>query len=276
MKKAGGYILFLLAFILLSGILQNQLYHHGKTMNLSENLCDSDVFRRMDLSKEALESLVELQNRGYSPGRVLAVLLPWNHFQTPPKVIWNLEEYHEVFLEFTTYRKGQLADFQKGCSAIWDDLQVFPVQAEVSYENSWMSERNYGGTRGHEGCDLMPPKNQRELYPVRSITDGTVENIGWLPKGGYRIGIRSPKGGYFYYAHLSSYAEDFEVGDPVSAGTFLGYMGDSGYGEEGTTGKFDVHLHLGIYIRTQKSEEVSINPYWILRYLSFCENMNKE
>ena len=165
---------------------------------------------------------------------------------------------------------------QTGFLAIWDDLKVFPVETAVSYENSWMSERNYGGKRGHEGCDLMPPKNQRELYPVCSMTDGTVENFGWLPTGGYRIGIRSPKGGYFYYAHLSSYAEDFQVGDAVTAGTFLGYMGDSGYGEEGTVGKFDVHLHLGIYIRTEQAEEVSINPYWILRYLSFCENMNKE
>ena len=45
-------------------------------------------------------------------------------------------------------------------------------------------------------------------------------------------------------------------------------MGDTGYGKtEGTIGNFDVHLHLGIYIRTDHLEEMSVNPYWILRYL---------
>lgn len=82
------------------------------------------------------------------------------------------------------------------------------------------------------------------------MTDGVVEAIGWLTKGGYRIGVRAPGGGYFYYAHLSSYAKDFQPGDAVAAGDILGYMGDTGYGEEGTTGKFPVHLHVGIYVRT--------------------------
>ena len=44
-------------------------------------------------------------------------------------------------------------------------------------------------------------------------------------------------------------------------------MGDSGYGPEGTTGMFDVHLHLGVYLRTDHYEELSVNPYWILRFL---------
>ena len=94
-----------------------------------------------------------------------------------------------------------------------------------------------------------------------------VEKIGWLTLGGWRIGIRSFRGGYFYYAHLSSYARDFQEGDLVSAGDLLGYMGDSGYGPEGTTEKFDVHLHVGIYIEGKNQEEISVNPYWPLRYL---------
>ena len=69
---------------------------------------------------------------------------------------------------------------------------------------------------------------------------------------------------YFYYAHLDSYAE-LEKGDPVKAGDLLGYMGDSGYGEEGTTGEFPVHLHLGIYLK-EGTEEISVNPYPVLRY----------
>ncbi|MCI8364317.1 MAG: M23 family metallopeptidase, partial [Eubacterium sp.] len=55
-------------------------------------------------------------------------------------------------------------------------------------------------------------------------------------------------------------------GDTVKAGETLGYVGNSGYGKEGTKGKFDVHLHFGMYIDIQ-GQEVSINPYEILRYL---------
>lgn len=156
--------------------------------------------------------------------------------------------------------------------AIWEDVKYFPVPEftsdptlTVSYENSWMAERTYGGKRGHEGTDIMAAKNERGLYPIVSMTDGVVTKKGWLEKGGYRIGIVSPNGVYFYYAHLDSYA-DIEIGDEVKAGDILGYMGDSGYGPEGTVGQFAVHLHLGIYIYPN-GEETSVNPYWILRYI---------
>ena len=100
------------------------------------------------------------------------------------------------------------------------------------------------------------------------MSDGVVERIGWLEMGGWRIGIRCPGGAYLYYAHLYDYARNFQEGDQVKAGELLGYMGDTGYGKtEGTTGNFDVHLHLGIYIKTDHNEEMSVNPFWILKYL---------
>lgn len=99
------------------------------------------------------------------------------------------------------------------------------------------------------------------------MTGGTVEQVGWLEKGGWRIGIRAPLGAYFYYAHLYQYAQKWQIGDKVEPGTLLGYMGDSGYGvQEGTVGNFAVHLHLGIYLMTDHYQEISINPYWVLRY----------
>ena len=52
----------------------------------------------------------------------------------------------------------------------------------------------------------------------------------------------------------------------VKAGDILGFMGDSGYGPEGTVGQFVVHLHLGIYVYPD-DKEISINPYSILRYI---------
>ena len=130
-----------------------------------------------------------------------------------------------------------------------------------------MDSRTYGGNRHHEGTDLFGPVSQSGYYPIISITDGIVEQKGWLPLGGYRIGIRSDSGGYFYYAHLSSYEEDFTPGDRVQAGEILGFMGNTGYGQEGTSGRFPVHLHLGIYITTPEGQEISVNPYHILQCL---------
>ena len=153
-----------------------------------------------------------------------------------------------------------------------NEAAYFPVpestldpSLETSYADSWMKERSYGGKRGHEGTDIMAVQDQRGLYPVVSITDGVISNLGWLDKGGYRIGITTGDGTYYYYAHLDSYA-NIKEGSPVKAGELLGYMGDSGYGPEGTTGNFDVHLHLGIYFY-RDGEEISVNPYYLLKFL---------
>lgn len=169
----------------------------------------------------------------------------------------------------------QAREFYELYENIWKDLVYFPIpesteneEALVSYENSWMFERTYGGSYGHEGTDLIAGIQEPGYYPVVSISDGVVEKIGWLEKGGWRIGIRSLHDVYFYYAHLDSYAEEFKPGDTIKAGQLLGFMGDTGYGKkEGTRGKFAVHLHLGIYIRTEDLPELAVNPYWFLKYL---------
>ena len=151
---------------------------------------------------------------------------------------------------------------------IWSDLEYFPVaDTAVFFENSWLTPRSYGGERRHEGTDIFASRNISNYYPIISITDGIIEQKGWLPLGGYRIGIRSESGAFFYYAHLASYEPDLTVGDTVSAGDILGFMGNSGYGKEGTVGKFPVHLHLGIYIPTLYTDEMSVNPYHILDIL---------
>ena len=163
--------------------------------------------------------------------------------------------------------------------AMWSDAKRFPVGkienapgAKVRFANSWKESRTFGGDRFHEGCDIMASVNERGIYPVYSVSDGVVEKIGWLRLGGYRIGIRSEHGVYFYYAHLAEYAKEFQVGESVWAGTLLGYMGDTGYSDtEGTTGKFPVHLHFGIYFDGEDGGEFSVNPYPLLRYLETQE-----
>ena len=108
----------------------------------------------------------------------------------------------------------------------------------------------------------------RGYYPIVSVSDGIVEKMGWLPQGGYRIGIRSRQGVYYYYAHLAEYEEGITEGMDITAGQLLGYMGDTGYSEvEGTTGNFPVHLHFGMYLDVDGKGEVSFNPYYLLGML---------
>lgn len=173
------------------------------------------------------------------------------------------------------YHGKEFREISEYVYAVWNDLKRFPVgvvtagqDASVTFSDSWMQSRTFGGDREHEGCDIMATVNVRGIYPIYSMTDGIVENIGWLRLGGYRIGVRSPSGAYFYYAHLAEYAKEFETGEEVKAGTLLGYMGDTGYSDiPGTTGNFDVHLHLGIYLYDADGAEFSVNSYPMLRYL---------
>lgn len=156
-------------------------------------------------------------------------------------------------------------------NSLISDVRYFPVakdvvgKVKVTYENSWGDNRTFGGNRKHEGTDIMAGNNERGYFPVISMTEGTVENIGWLKLGGYRIGIRSPSGAYYYYAHLCEYAEGIKEGMHIDAGDVIGTMGDTGYSDvEGTTGNFPVHLHLGIYYECE-GEEKAFNPYYILK-----------
>ncbi len=154
-------------------------------------------------------------------------------------------------------------------AVIAGELSVFPIPRSVThtdytaeFENSWMSPRSFGGDRGHEGTDIMLYPARRGLFPVLSMTDGVVEKKGWLPQGGYRLGVRSGGGIYYYYAHLYDYAPGIEEGTAVKAGQLLGFAGDSGYSNiEGTVGNFAVHLHVGIYYDNAEGAETSINPY---------------
>lgn len=177
--------------------------------------------------------------------------------------------FHMFYTELKTNHPVNL-------DVIEEDMVYFPVPQSsydtsgysVSFTDSWMESRKFGGDRSHEGCDIMAAVNERGHYPVVSISYGVVEKMGWLKLGGYRIGIRSPHGVYFYYAHLNDYAPDLEIGDEVKAGELLGFMGDTGYSEvEGTTGYFPVHLHVGIYLNGENGEEKSYNPYPFLQKL---------
>lgn len=239
---------------------------------IKENMVETIEFRNCKMRAKVLKEVKEMADkRNYDFSKIIAVnFLENNNSLTKLHVKGkNIKRSEKRYIQFSNQEYQKI---YQGFAAIFNDLKYFPIAKSrsseywVGYDNSFGADRNFRGAYKHEGCDIMAEKNVSGFYPVISVTDGVIENIGWLPKGGYRVGIRSNHGGYFYYAHLSAYA-NIKKGDSIKAGTLLGYMGDTGYGEEGTKGKFDVHLHFGIYIATENYDELSVNPYYILKYL---------
>ena len=266
-KNIYKYLICITVSVFFVSLLTGKLVEGSKKCRLQEDILTSALYREQNIGEEMASFLQNVSN----PGKYVGLYLLESKFgyQNLQAKIKD-DTFNKI--EKSWKKKDNYSDYIKTTEAIWNDIKYFPVpefksdkNMTVSYVNSWMSERTYGGERGHEGTDIMANKNERGLYPVISMTDGVVNKKGWLDKGGYRIGIVAPSGAYFYYAHLESYA-DLNVGDEVKAGDILGFMGDSGYGPEGTTGKFAVHLHLGIYIYPD-GKEMSINPYWVLRYI---------
>ena len=89
--------------------------------------------------------------------------------------------------------------YQQALEQVWEELEYFPVPDStlkdteaVSFENTWQAERTYGGKRKHEGCDLIPEKEESGYYPVISMTDGD-SRAGRLA-GKRRLADRNPFG----------------------------------------------------------------------------------
>lgn len=267
LKKIYKYLLFIVVSIFFISLLTGKIVEDSRKTRLQEDILTSALYREQHIGEEVVSFLQTVSK----PGKYVGLYLLESKFGYQDLKKPLIEDIFNK-LEKEWKKEENYSEYIKTTEVIWNDVKYFPVpdfttdkSMTVSYANSWMSERTYGGERGHEGVDIMASKNERGLYPVISMTDGVVSKKGWLDKGGYRIGIQAPNGAYFYYAHLESYA-NLNVGDEVRAGDILGFMGDSGYGPEGTTGKFAVHLHLGIYIYPD-GKEMSINPYWVLRYI---------
>ena len=245
---------------------------YGLTLKIMTYSLDYDLFRELNVSKELIAEIKADDNQDTNGDMV--EYLTYLIFAKEYNLLKNSKINKDmVFQELSHMERTEVFDeLYSYYKMILSDIKYFPIPVQkdkkewVAYDNSWFAPRTYGGNRNHEGTDIMTSNNVRGFFPVISVSDGMVEKLGWLSQGGNRVGVRAPNGAYFYYAHLYSYGPGIEVGEEVIAGQLLGFMGDSGYGEEGTVGKFDVHLHFGIYINT-KEGEMSVNPYWILKYL---------
>lgn len=254
----GKYVIFLLAALLCTAALRILIVERSHASVLKEDICEQKEFRRQHLTPDIYSKIAEKAKNREDFSDILTATMLNGEFHPE-----NISVEKDAYLKY----KSREYEILKQCyKAVWSDVVYFPVpDRKIFYEDTFGEPRDYGGHRIHEGTDLFGENTESGYYPILSMTDGVVEQIGWLPLGGYRIGIRAPSGGYFYYAHLSEYAQEFQKGDAIDAGEILGFMGDTGYGPEGTCGQFPVHLHLGIYIKTPHFQELSVNPYWVLK-----------
>jgi hypothetical protein len=139
---------------------------------------------------------------------------------------------------------------------------AFPIQKGYiyTYRSTWGDRRGWGGLRIHEGTDIFAHYGT----PVLSTCYGYIELKGWNRFGGWRLGVRDVNNRYHYFGHLNGFEKGIKKGDIVYPGQRIGYVGSSGYGPPGTSGKFPPHLHYGIY-KFNGKKTYSYDPFSLLK-----------
>jgi len=117
---------------------------------------------------------------------------------------------------------------------------VFPVRGPHSFSNDWHAPRT---GHLHQGTDIFAAMGT----PAAACVSGTCE---WGEGGNAGIYIRldGDDGNVYYYMHLQRYGQ----GGHVSAGTIIGYVGDTGNAAGGPP-----HLHFEIH----PGGSAAVNPY---------------
>jgi len=99
--------------------------------------------------------------------------------------------------------------------------------------------------RAHMGIDYAAPVGT----PIFSVANGRVVHQGFSGAFGNLIVLEHPGGYHTYYAHLSNYNSELEVGNEVRRGLEIGYVGTTGR----STGP---HLHFEL-----RKDGIYVDPY---------------
>ncbi len=94
-----------------------------------------------------------------------------------------------------------------------------------------------GGTRRHEGQDILAPRGA----PIVSPTDAVVIRVGNGDSSGYYVYTANPGREVFVYMHLNEESE-LNEGEELEKGELIGYIGNTGNASGGVT-----HLHFEIH-----------------------------
>ena len=135
-------------------------------------------------------------------------------------------------------------------------LAVFPVANTCRFSDTWGAVRS--GGRTHQGVDILASSGTA-LFAVQTgtITRKRADSSGSL--AGNALWLTAPDGTYFFYAHLSGFADGIVEGSAVNAGDVIGYVG--------ATGNASIpHLHFEIH----PGGGAAVNPYPFVKAVSGC------
>ena len=110
------------------------------------------------------------------------------------------------------------------------------------------------GGRAHEGIDILATLGQ-EVY---AVADGVLVNQADASASlsGNAWGLTADEDGtYYFFAHLSRFADGLKLGDRVRRGQVIGYVGDTG-----NPGPGNYHLHIEVHPRGQRAAAVDPLP----------------
>lgn len=150
---------------------------------------------------------------------------------------------------------------------------LFPIAGRASYRDTYHAPRD-GGSRLHNGTDIFAERGT----PVVAVANGVVERMGYGEDAGLFVVVRHSDGWRSVYVHLNNdspstdnglavhYGPGIQVGSRVSAGTVVGYVGDSGNAEESSP-----HLHFELH----QPDGLRPNPYPALREARRTGRTNK-
>lgn len=124
-----------------------------------------------------------------------------------------------------------------------------PVQGGASFIDSWGFPRS--GGRRHKGVDMFNSRNT----PLIAVVDGRVK-FSSNSLGGRSTHIYAADGTVYYYTHLERHPTNISSGQYVTAGTVVGFLGNSGNARYTSP-----HLHFEI-----RPGGVAVNPYPTVRH----------
>jgi murein DD-endopeptidase MepM/ murein hydrolase activator NlpD len=146
-----------------------------------------------------------------------------------------------------------LAVFAAGSEIVINGF-VFPVGDPHTFGDSFGAPRMMGSEyeHAHQGTDIMAPFGT----PLLACERGIVTEMGSDVLGGTKLWLKGESGTYYYYAHLSAFAEGLTEGAVVEAGDIVGLVGDTGNARGGAP-----HLHFEIH----PDGGMAVNPYPLLK-----------
>jgi len=116
-----------------------------------------------------------------------------------------------------------------------DDLPV-PILFGITVASLWpnFGDPRGGGTREHEGLDIMAPEGAYIISP----TEAVVTRVGKGTSAGNYVYTANPGGETFRYMHLDEIADGVRAGVELKVGDLIGYVGNTGNASGGPA-----HLH---------------------------------